>query len=104
MRLTAILRFSDSEVAVKSTIQAHNEIIDQGGQVWWGWWKKKTEDPNLDLLKRLQSEVRRKSSLRIGLVNRKGADTFYVATCVEIVYGEGGATRPSPNANITPAY
>jgi 3',5'-cyclic AMP phosphodiesterase CpdA len=104
MRLTALLRFSDSEVAVKSTIQAHNEIIDQGGQVWWGWWKKKTEDPNLDLLKRLQSEVRRKSSLRIGLVNRKGADTFYVATCVEIVYGEGGATIPSPNANITPAY
>jgi predicted MPP superfamily phosphohydrolase len=103
MRRTAILRFSDSESL--STIAAHREIIeDHGRYVWWGWWKKEKESPRLDFLKRLQSEVKRLPSLRIGLVNRKGEDSFYVADCVDILYREDGGRMPSPKAEITPEY
>ena len=103
MRRTAILRFSDSEEL--STVDVHRRIIeDHGGQVWWGWWKKEKESPRVELLKKLQSEVRRRSSLRIGLVNRKGEDSFYVANCVEILFAEDGSRVSSPNALITPEY
>ncbi len=103
MRRTAILRFSDSEGF--STIDVHRAVMEKnGGQVWWGWWKKDKESPRLDFLKKLESEVNGQSPLRIGLINRKGEDSFYVATCMEILYGMNGERLPSPNAAMTPEY
>jgi len=108
MRRTAILRFSDSEEI--STVEAHRWVIEtQGGFVWWAWWKKEKEDPALDLLKKLQSDVESRtrsqtSPLRIGLINRKGEEGYYAASCVEIRYTEDGSRMSSPDAAITPKY
>jgi len=104
MHRTAIMRFSDSEGS--STIDAHRWVIEnKGGSVWWGWWKKETESPALDLLRKLQSDVKGRSSpLQIGLVNRKGEDTYYVASCIDIHYSETGERVSSPNSETTPEY
>lgn len=104
MRRTAILRFSDSEDL--STVDAHRWVIEnQGGHVWWGWWKKDNEDPALELLRKLQSEVKsRSTSLRIGLLNRKGGDSYFVASCEEVRYTQDGTPMSSPNPDLTPRY
>ena len=38
-----ILRFRDLVTKENDTIKQHQEIIQQHGSVWWGWWKKGTE-------------------------------------------------------------
>ncbi|WP_419721478.1 hypothetical protein, partial [Pectobacterium versatile] len=37
-----ILRFRDTTVGIE-TIQAHQNIINSNGAVWWGWWKSEKE-------------------------------------------------------------
>lgn len=38
-----VLRFRDTTPGV-DTIAAHLELLDRRGAVWWGWWRKETED------------------------------------------------------------
>lgn len=102
MRRTAILRFSDAENV--STVDAHREIIGLKKAVWWAWWKKEKESPSLDFLRKLQAEITVHSPLRIGLVNRKGEETFHVASCVDLQYAADGGKLASPDAELTPEY
>jgi 3',5'-cyclic AMP phosphodiesterase CpdA len=102
MHRTAILRFSDAENI--PTVGAHLEIISSKKAAWWGWWRKDKEAPSLDFLKKLQSEIKVHSPLRIGLVNRKGEETFYVASCVELQYATDGNKISSPDSELTPEY
>ena len=36
---TLVLRFRDLSTAKGDTINLHQEVIAQKGEVWWGWWK-----------------------------------------------------------------
>src|SRR3981081_3740431 len=38
-----VLRFRDSTPGI-DTICEHLELIGRRGAVWWGWWRKETED------------------------------------------------------------
>ena len=38
-----VLRFRDSTPDV-DTISAHRDLLGRRGAVWWGWWRKETED------------------------------------------------------------
>jgi len=102
MHRTAILRFSDAESI--PTVGAHLEIIASEKAVWWGWWRKEKEAHSLDFLKKLQSEIKVHKPLRIGLVNRKGEESFHVASCVELRYAVDGNKIPSPEPDLTPEY
>ena len=103
MHLTAILRFSNAENI--PTVRAHLEIISSRKVAWWGWWRKEGELPSLDVLKKLQSEVRsRQSPLRIGLLNRKGEESYHAADCTDLHYSEDGNTVGSPDPDLTPEY
>ena len=104
MHLTAILRFSNAENV--PTVGAHLEIISSRKAVWWGWWRKEKELPSLDVLRKLQSEIRAHSPspLRIGLVNRKGEESFHAADCVDLCYSEDGSPMTAPDPELTPEY
>lgn len=102
MRRTAILRFSDAEKI--HTVGAHLEISSSKKAAWWGWWRKEKEPPSLEVLRKLQTEIRSHASLRIGLVNRKGEESFYVAKCVDLRYALDGGKIDSPDPELTPDY
>jgi len=103
MRLTAILRFSNAESI--PTVGAHLEIISSGKAVWWGWWRKEAELPSLDVLKKLKSEITaEQSALRIGLLNRKGEESFHVAECTDLHYSPDGSPISTPSPDLTPEY
>lgn len=46
------LRFRETTPGV-DTIAEHIKLIDQSGFVWWGWWKKETEDSQDEMLARV---------------------------------------------------
>lgn len=102
MRRTAILRFSDAEKI--PTVGAHLEIISSKRTAWWGWWRKEKESPCLDVLRKLQAEIKVHTPLRMGLVNRKGDESFHVASCVELQYAPDGSKINSPDPDLTPEY
>jgi predicted MPP superfamily phosphohydrolase len=95
-----MLRFSDAEAA---TVSAHQEIIVAHGQTWWGWWKKQTEAFRGPFLIYLRDASGREP-LRIGLVNRKGEERLYVATCQGVAFSADGMAIPSPDPRLTPDY
>jgi predicted MPP superfamily phosphohydrolase len=102
VRRNAILRFSDAENI--PTVGAHLEIISSKKFAWWGWWRKEKESPSLELLKKLQTEIKTHSPLQIGLVNRKGEESLYIAGCVDLRYAVDGSRISSPDPDLTPEY
>lgn len=47
---TYIFRFRDLGKSEGFTIEQHNNIARQEGNVWWGWWAKSGERfPSLEL-------------------------------------------------------
>jgi len=100
MDRSAILRFSDAE---KPTIPEHSEVIGTRFSVWWGWWKKQTEQFPLEVLRYLKSESRRRP-LQIGLVKRKDEEELYTATCIDVAFEESGSPIMSPDPELTPGY
>ena len=101
MRRTAILRFSNAENI--PTVDAHQKIINSKNAVWWGWWKKREELFRPDLLKDLK-DLAEGGPISLGLVNRKGPEEFYSATCVTVMFSEDGTPIASPDSTMTPDY
>ena len=97
---TAILRFSDAE---KPTIESHRAIVKECGATWWGWWKKETERFDEAFLSYLRGTVRREPT-SVGLLNRKGEETFAAARCVDAQFSDDGISIPSPDPALTPEY
>jgi hypothetical protein len=93
---TAVLRFSDYEV---STILEHQKVLQREGAVWWGWWRKHSEDPQLEPLAEVKSAVPNV----VGLVNRQ-SPSYYAARCREVVFLEDGTRVASPQPARTPHY
>ena len=100
MYRTVVLRFSDAE---KATIPEHEQIINTRSSVWWGWWKKQTEQFPLEALRHLKSEAERGRAL-IGLISRKEEEDLYSAACVDVAFAEDGVSTGSPEPELTPEY
>lgn len=43
MKETYIFRFRDLGKSEGFTIEQHNQIAREEGDVWWGWWAKSGE-------------------------------------------------------------
>ena len=54
---TIILRFRDLITSNGETIRVHRQLIEEHGFVWWGWWKKQTENAPKDLLRDLSQRA-----------------------------------------------
>lgn len=50
------LRFRDTTPGI-DTINAHRQIIDTEGSVWWGWWKKDFEDAQAEFFNSVGEEI-----------------------------------------------
>lgn len=49
-----LLRYRD---LIRPTIAKHREILAQDGYVWWGWWKKFHENPQIELWESLRQRL-----------------------------------------------
>ncbi len=70
------LRYRDTTPNV-DTIQAHRELIDNSGAVWWGWWKKEFEEDCSDML----SALSRVGLFELLIVNRTTKEMFAAKAC-----------------------
>lgn len=91
-----ILRFRDIEA---STVASHLERIYTSGAVWWGWWKKDSEEVPLAALHQLIQQM----PLDIGLINRQ-ENARYVARCERVALTESGERISSPEPTRSPEY
>jgi 3',5'-cyclic AMP phosphodiesterase CpdA len=94
---TLILRFSDFE---HPTIALHDEVLEQHGQVWWGWWRKTHEPQRLDVLEAVKDRLPAET---FGLVDRR-TEKFYRARCVGMEIAPEDEKIPTPDPQRTPAY
>jgi DNA-binding transcriptional regulator YiaG len=96
---TAILRFRDLS---SPTIIEHNKIIERYGYVWWGWWKKPTEQvDNNDFY--WIAGVSQLHGLDIYLFDSASFEV-YTAHCTGLYFLESGETCYSPEIEKTPDY
>lgn len=94
---TVILRFRD---LVDNTITRHREVIDQGGYVWWGWWKKGNEKTPSDEFAVLKMSMETEPKY-IYLMD-SGQEKLYKAKCTGLIYSD--KKELSPEAQHTPQY
>ena len=96
---TIILRFRD---LITDTIAEHSRVLIEAKEVWWGWWRKYTEDKHLELLGKIQAHLE-ETSLEIGLYNRSD-QFFYSAVINKCIFNENGNLIDTPDPEKTPSY
>ena len=92
---TLALRFAD---LVTDTIKEHRRFIAGKGAVWWGWWKRASEEFPPFLAEYASAH----RPFVICLINYRSG-RYYEASCVEIAI-TGGERIPSPDLDLTPSY
>lgn len=93
------LRFRD---LVKETIPEHQQVIDEHGEVWWGWWNKPDEKVPFEAFAEL-SETAQESGLEIYLVH-SGKSELYKAELADIEHQNRDEEMQSPDPAKTPEY
>lgn len=96
-----ILRFRDLVTKENDTIKQHQEIIQQHGSVWWGWWKKGTEKTPVPELAQL-GVYAKTSPATIYLVD-SGQRLLYRASCINVEFIPNKKIL-SPETDKTPEY
>lgn len=97
---TILLRFRD---IIEETIPQHQRLIQEGGSVWWGWWRKPDEPRRLGELSELAELMARRNSIQIGLYDRS-RPAYYKAVLTSCEFSEAGELIPSPKPDRTPKY
>ena len=94
---------SDSATLRNRRSQAIAPLSRKAARRGGGWWKKETEHFDEAFLSYLRAEVRRKPT-SVGLLNRKGEETFAAARCVDVRFSTDGTSIASPELALTPEY
>lgn len=94
-----ILRFRDYDA---DTISEHIRILEAGGSVWWGWWRKEDEDRKLEELRGTFQSLDG-SSIVIGIFDAS-TDRFFKAALGDLVFSTTGDRITSPDPSKTPQY
>ena len=88
-----MLRFRNPSPTV-DTVDEHRRIIQDGGTVWWGWWKKDAEELPTALIESIGE-----AGCTILLIDRSTL-TCCRARCVKAML----SSQKRPNANHVPRY
>lgn len=100
---TIILRFRDIVTRPDGTIQRHNALIRQFGEVWWGWWSRDQELTPRDLLRELADRIDSEGYVTIYLYHSTSYK-FYRANVIEIMVAPRGQRMTTPVPEKSPAY
>lgn len=99
---TVILRFRDLVTSLGETIKEHEEIANEKGIVYWGWWRKAGEKVPHEVFAQLNSKARSQSpGLEIYLFD-SGQYKLYSAICNGIDYHS--SKEGPPEVKRTPSY
>jgi len=76
-----LFRFRD---LVAPTLERHREVIGKHGSVWWGWWKRPSEDARRPVWNEMSLLIKPDSPVEVGLFD-SGHGKVYRAIVAEIV-------------------
>lgn len=103
MSNTIILRFRDLITEDDGTIQDHQNLISNFGEVWWGWWMKQDETPPNDLFAKLNEQINSEGSLKAFLFD-SGTLKLYKTNILKILVAPLGFNIGTPNPETSPSY
>jgi hypothetical protein len=103
MEKRMILRFRDLVTEEDGTINDHQNLINQFGEVWWGWWMKQDEIPPIELFKELASNIEKSNKVVIHLFHT-GLDKFYTCITTKILLAPQGNKIGTPSPQTSPNY
>ena len=98
-----ILRFRDLITENDGTINDHHSLINEYGEVWWGWWMKQQETPPREVFKDISIEIKNNGFAEAYLFN-SGLNKFYKATIVKILLAPKSYTIGTPDPKTSPTY
>lgn len=98
-----ILRFRDLITENDGTISDHQILINDYGEVWWGWWMKQKEIPPRKLFKEISKEIKENGFAEAYLFNT-GLHKFYKTTVTKILLAPDNNTIGTPDPEISPTY
>lgn len=100
--LRFLFRFRD---LVAETIARHREVIDERGSVWWGWWKRPSEDNRADVWNALKA-ASPSNPISVGLFD-SGRHFVYRAKVIGVIppADEHAELMSAPeDKELVPAY
>ncbi|QIO59967.1 MULTISPECIES: metallophosphoesterase family protein [Rhizobium] len=96
-------RFRD---LVAPTIIEHAKLIKERGEVWWGWWKRPSEDARPEVWDRLAGASKGKP-VKVVLFD-SGTDKTYEAVVIDVIApvkdAETTVTVPEGQSDLIPRY
>lgn len=100
-----LFRFRD---LIRDTLDEHRKILEKNNSVWWGWWKRPTEDARMDVWETLQNEASNVKPVRIGLFH-SGTGKVFSAHVSEVILPEDKDARellpiPEKHKELVPEY
>ena len=105
MTIAIVLRFRDLNPPTPgNTIESHQKIVSAEGYVWWGWWKKQSEEFPLPLLGKLLKQAKGKVPLDAFLVD-SGQKLLYKTEILDLSFNGDGEEMSAPEDGAkTPMY
>jgi hypothetical protein len=100
---TFILRFRDLVTEDGGTIQEHQKIIREKGEVWWGWWMRQYESSPLQYFHTIAQRLRDEKALRMYLMN-SGANRLFKADLGRVLAAPRGNAIGTPEPTRSPSY
>lgn len=76
-----LFRFRD---LIADTIEEHYKVFEKNKSVWWGWWKRPTEDARMDVWGKLKEQASAVHPVRVGLFH-SGKGVVYAAWVSEVI-------------------
>lgn len=103
MSIKIILRFRDLITEDGGTINDHQTLISNFGEVWWGWWMKQDEVPPMELFKNMADDIE-KNNFTISYLFNSGVSRIYAINIIRILVAPHRNRIGPPNPEISPSY
>lgn len=101
-----LFRFRD---LVAETLTKHREVLQEHGTVWWGWWKRPSEDARASIWNEMRELLAQNANgIEIGLFD-SGSGNVFVAKVTEVIppadaTGSEVARVPDAERDRIPGY
>ncbi|MEX0813176.1 MAG: hypothetical protein WD048_13240 [Chitinophagales bacterium] len=98
-----ILRFRDLITEEGGTILDHQDLINNHGEVWWGWWMKQYETPPIEQFKFIKTICDEKEYFKAYLFN-SGSLKIFRTNIIDIKVAPIPTTIGTPYPEKSPNY